>query len=211
MNIDAGDNLGNQRSVERVPVTNFYTGIVNETDSVTGDGGTNHMVERGTLIAFWTTEAGKPTSKQHACEMRGKAYDWLMKPGGGGHGHGFNPHTAAYGILAESVSDSLRRRIRPGRKPIPIVLPITFSGVDVVQAFPGNHHTADTFLMPADALYYNMETCGFKTRKDKITFKLTKTDVYVGVVHVGTDRAENLVQCRVDLLSTRIPRDPSVY
>ena len=33
MNIDAGDNLGNQRTVERVPVTKFFVGVTAATDA----------------------------------------------------------------------------------------------------------------------------------------------------------------------------------
>ena len=165
MEFNAGDTLGNQRRVQQTKVDQFE-----------GEYGMANapMLRRGSLMTF-----DYNPNRQEVAASR-------VEQG---------PGSDVFGVLAEAVADTNRRKPRPGRKPEPFVMPITFEGVDIITA---TERSVSDFY-PGDPVYI-IQLPGQKTMLHSSEVFDDQPGIFVGIAHVGSSAGTDTLQVRVDTL-----------
>lgn len=169
MDFDAGDTLGNQRRVQQAKVDQFE-----------GEYGMANapMLRRGTLMTF--------DYNQNRQEVAASRVDQ-------------GPRATVFGVLAEAVADTNRRKPRPGRKPEPFVMPMTFEGVDIITA---TERSVGEFY-PGDMVYliaWQQQPNAYKTMLHPSRTYNGNDGIFVGTAHVGSSAGTDSLQVRVDTL-----------
>ena len=165
--IQCDENMGNSMNVLRVPTDKFNG----------AEGGpTQPICDRGALVFFDT-----PTM------TRGQAtrISALADPRFNNTGPRFND-LHSYGVLSEAVVDAYRRKQRPGRQPVPFVLPVTTDGVDIATA--ENRHAG---FLPGDPVFYD-------NTNHKLTHETGSSCFFLGIAHHNAAPNTFAVQLRVD-------------
>lgn len=200
MSFNSGDTLGNHRFVARVPVGYFATGITQlgelakkTTTGLVGSS-TAAMVPRGRLLCISSenddviaADMSSMTGLNAKLQTQGSKF-------------------RTFGVMAEAMADNTRRTRRPGNKPVDLVLPVTFQGIDIVTAPCITQQnkamaTCDAFS-PGDTVYAvfgdDPDDVGYRLSKDLPT-TLTVA-IRIGVCHVGTTGGSE-VQVMVDSMA----------
>lgn len=205
MSFNSGDTLGNHRFVARVPVGYFATGKSQLSDLATDFAGkkdtmvgssTAAMVPRGRLLCI-----SSENNDVIAADMSSMTGQNAKKQTRGGR-------FRTFGVMAEAMADNTRRTRRPGNKPVDLVLPVTFQGIDIVTA-PCITQTKKNKAMatcdafsPGDTVY-----AVFGDDPDDVGYRLSKDPpstltvaIRIGVCHVGTTGGSE-VQVMVDSMA----------
>jgi hypothetical protein len=194
--MDAGDNLGGHRAVARVEVHALYTNVTaSPVVATAGRGGTNTALERGAVVGIFSKD-GKTTM----VEMRDSGYTALCALLAEDKETRIAP---VYGVVAETIYDPVVRTTRRGRPQVPVVVPITFQGIEMVRNM--NTHTWDKsasppvgYIRPGDPIWCNVMSGDVVTG---VPVGNNATHVYIGVVHVGASCRDIAFQCRVDTMT----------
>lgn len=201
MSFNSGDTLGNHRFVARAPVTYFATGktqldtLASSKTTDLGGSSTAAMVPRGRLLCI--------SSKDDVVV----AADMSSMTGGNAKQQTQGSKFRTFGVMAEAMADNTRRTRRPGNKPVDLVLPVTFQGIDIVTAPCITQQnkamaTCDAFS-PGDTVYAvfgdDPADIGYRLSKDPPS-TLTVAHIRIGVCHVGTTGGSE-VQVMVDSMA----------
>lgn len=177
MEHNTGNTLGNARKVERIEV-DYWNGAQGSASAP--------MHRRGTAVVF----KGNPGN----FKGRSVPSEKPMAADNGKYPHGF---------LAEAVADSDRRKARPGRKTVPLVLPVTFKGIEFVTCT----RQTETAVWPGDIIYLTYKTDGDSMlfarsphSSDRLLSDANYTR-YVGIAQVGAPAGVTTLQVKVDSLS----------
>lgn len=218
-----GDTIGTHRTVASIPVCRMFTGgdastafvftpaglldtsAIDSNAGYGGDAAAKRTISRGTVVALCIENSSEKTVAIDVSSVIRATFDSLINSG----------NRVTFGVVAEAVADTQRRRARPGSDATCFYLPMTFEGVDVVTAPPPHGdpqapvYDAVAFF-PGDAVYIqhrdSIAGMGVGNLKGYALVRAGVPDTtgqkYIGVAHVASPGGSGgSVQCRVDTLN----------